>query len=278
MSYEQILFETGSDGIATITLNRPERLNAFTPVMLKELFDALERVEQDDDVRVTILTGAGRGFCAGQDLAAGADTFDMTERAEARARGKTRERDPVEFLFSLLKPVIVAINGPAVGVGVSMILPFDIRLAAESAKIGLIFNRRGVLPELACPWLLPKIVGLSNAAELMYTGRILTAQEAKEYGLVSRVLPDDQLLAAARELALEIAVNCAPLSVALTKSMIYRFLRENDLSKIARINEEYLEWIGLQPEPKEGVASFLEKRPPEWKMKVPRDLPDGFPF
>ncbi len=160
MGYEQILFETESNGIATITLNRPERLNAFTGLMHAEMLDALESVEQDDDSRVTILTGAGRGFCAGLDLASGADTFGTSEKlTEAKARRKANHRDPVEQCLALTKPVIVAINGPAVGVGVSMILPFDIRLAAESARIGLIFNRRGILPELACRGCFRKSLG-----------------------------------------------------------------------------------------------------------------------
>jgi len=278
MSYEQILFETDDDGIATITLNRPERLNAYTAQMLEELFDALEEVEKNDDLRVTVLTGAGRGFCAGADLGGGGDTFDTNDRVKAKAEGNQRKREPLAFYFSLTKPVIVAVNGPAVGIGVTMILPFDIRIASESAKMGLVFNRRGILPELASPWLLPKIIGLSKALDLMYTGKILTANEALDYGLVSRVYPDDQLLDEAHKMAKEIAVNCAPVSIALTKSMTYRFLQENDLEKIARINEEYFEWLGQQPDPKEGVMSFIEKRSPEWKMKSPRDLPNDFPF
>ncbi len=277
MSYEQILFDT-ADEIATITLNRPERLNAYTPQMLEEMFHALDRVEKDDSLRVTIITGAGRGFCAGADLSAGAKTFD---RSEAKRPGEDEKRlsaHPLRFYFSLTKPVIVAINGPAVGIGVSMILPFDIRIAAESARIGFIFNRRGILPELSSPWLLPKIIGISKAAELMYTGRILNAQEALDYGLVSQVVPDDELMDKARELATEIAVNCAPVSIALTKSMLYGFLTENDLDKIERINDKYVAWLGQKSDAKEGVVSFLEKRPPRWNLSVPADLPEPFPF
>lgn len=277
MGYEQILFDT-ADGIATITLNRPDRLNAFTSTLYEEMFNALDRVEKDDNLRVTILTGAGRGFCAGADLSEGAKTFDTSEENRPPKSEKRLTAHPLRFYFSLTKPVIVAINGPAVGVGVTMILPFDIRIAAESARIGLIFNRRGILPELGSPWLLPKIIGISKAAELMYTGRILNAQESLDYGLVSQVVPDDQLMDTARELATEIAVNCAPMSIAVTKSMLYGFLQENDLDKIERINQDYFVWLGQQPDAKEGVVSFLEKRPPRWNLNVPSDLPEPFPF
>lgn len=276
MSYEQILFDT-ADTIATITLNRPERLNAYTPKMMEELFHALDCVEKDDALRVSILTGAGRGFCAGADLSAGGDTFGSQDRRDEASK-KRQTKSPLRFCFGLTKPVIVAINGPAVGIGVTMILPFDIRIAAESARIGLIFNRRGIVPELSSPWLLPKIIGISKAAELMYTGRILNAQEALDFGLVSQVVPDDELMDKARELATEIAVNCAPVSVALTKSMLYGFLTENDLDKVERINHDYVNWLGQQPDAKEGVVSFLEKRPPRWNLKVPSDLPEPFPF
>ncbi len=275
MDYEQILYDT-ADSIATITLNRPERLNAYTPKMLEELFHALERVDKDDALRVSIVTGAGRGFCAGADLAEGGDTFGSIGE-DGEAPEKSRTDNPLSFYFSLTKPVIVAINGPAVGIGVTMILPFDIRIAAESARLGLIFNRRGILPELGSPWLLPKIIGISRAAELMYTGRILNAQESLDYGLVSQVVPDDQLMDKARELATEIIVNCAPVSIALTKSMLYGFLTENDLDKIERINHDYTAWVGKQPDATEGVKSFLEKRPAEWKLSVPADLPENFP-
>lgn len=275
MSYEQILFDT-SGPIATITLNRPERLNAFTDTLFREMLDALHQVEQDDSLRVTIVTGAGRGFCAGADLSGGGSTFDTSQRREEEDRGFAA--NPLRFYFSLTKPVIVAINGPAVGVGVTMVLPLDIRIAAESAKIGLIFNRRGILPELGSPWILPRIIGFSKAAELMYTGRILSAQEALEYGLVSRVVPDDELMGVARELATEIAVNCAPMSIAVTKSMLYQFLAGSDLDSVERVNTEYFKWLGRQPDAAEGVTSFLEKRPPEWKLSVPADLPDFFPL
>lgn len=282
MAYEQILFDV-SDQIATITLNRPEKLNAFTYIMITEMRDALDRVEADDSIRVTIVTGAGRGFCAGADLSGGGKTFGANQQARQEASSEkpneaTRASSTLKWYLGLKKPVIVAINGPAVGVGVTMILPFDIRIAGESARMGIVFNRRGVLPELGCPWILPRLIGVSRAAELMYTGRILNAQECLEYGLVSKVVPDDELMTAARDLAMEIAVNCAPVSVALTKSMLWQFLFTDDIEKVEEINHRYFGWIARQPDAVEGVTSFLQKRPPEWKMKVSEDMPDFFPL
>ncbi len=276
MDYEQIIFEI-SDQIATITLNRPERLNAYTWKMSMEMWDAIMKVENDPNLRVLIITGAGRGFCAGADLSGGAKTFDGSDRPREVDERTKDMGSLISLYFSLKKPVIVAINGPAVGVGVTMILPFDIRIASESARIGLLFNRRGVLPEIACPWILPRIIGISKAAELMYTGRILNAKEALEFGLVSRVVPDDKLMDTAKAIAEEILL-CAPVSVSLTKRMLYQFLTETDIDKVERINNQYFGWTGLKPDAREGVVSFLEKRKPEWKMKVPGDLPKFFPL
>ena len=274
MGYSQILFEK-KEQTAVITLNRPERLNAFTWVMGKEMREALIEAENDPDTRVTIITGAGRGFCAGADLAGGGDTFKSSSETRRQSVGQSEPAgSTVAFYYSLKKPVIVAYNGPAVGVGVTMTLPFDIRIASESARIGIVFNRRGIIPEVACPWILPRIVGISRAAELMYTGRILNAQEALEFGLVSRVVPDDELMPTALELAREIAINCAPVSVALTKKMLYEFLGVSDVAEAERINHAYFGWIARQPDAREGVVSFLEKRDPDWSMKVPGDLPD----
>ncbi len=276
MDYEHIIFETEGE-IATITLNRPERLNAWNWQMGQEIWDALYKVESDPDLRVTILTGAGRGFCAGADLSGGANTFDGSNRPREVDERRREAGSLIKQYFSLLKPVIVAINGPTVGVGVTFILPFDIRIASESARIGIVFNRRGVIPEIVCPWILPRIVGISRAAELMYTGRILNAQESLEYGLVSKVVPDDKLLETAREIADEILLS-APVSVALTKRMLYDFLTETDINKVESINHRYFGWTGLQPDAKEGVISFLQKRRPKWKLKVPGDLPKFFPL
>jgi len=276
MDYKEIIFEK-SNQIATITFNRPDKLNAMTPRMMGELWDAIRKVEDDPNLRVTIITGAGRGFCAGQDLSSGGGTFDNLDQPQDAAERVKKEGSTIKRYFSLKKPVIVAINGPVVGVGVTIILPFDIRIASESARIGLVFNRRGVIPEFASPWLLPRIIGISKVAELMYTGRILNAKEALEFGLVSRVVPDDKLMDVAKELAEEILL-CAPVSVALTKRMLYQFLSETDVDKAESINHQYLGWISTKADTREGVMSFLEKRKPEWKLKVPGDLPDFFPL
>jgi enoyl-CoA hydratase/carnithine racemase len=276
MDYEFIIFEV-SGQIATITLNRPERLNAWTYEMSMEIWDALMKVENDPNLRVTIITGAGRGFCAGADLTRGGSTFDGSNRPREEDERRRREGSLIRRYFSLKKPVIVAINGPVVGVGVTFILPFDIRIAAESARIGIVFNRRGVIPEIACPWILPRIIGISKAAELMYTGRIVNAKEALEFGLVSRVVPDEKLMDTAREIAEDILLS-APVSVTLTKIMLYQFLTETDIDKAERINHQYFGWTGTQPDAREGVISFLQKRNPDWKMKVPGDLPDFFPL
>ena len=280
MGYKQILLDV-SEGVATITLNRPERLNAWTPVMGSEIVHALEKVDEDDKAKVSIVTGAGRGFCAGMDLSSGGSTFDPSaelEKGGEEADSLTLTGDILRSLLGLKKPVIVAVNGPAVGVGVTMILPMDIRIAAESARFGMVFVRRGVIPELASPWFLPRIVGVSKAAELMYTGRIIGAQEALECGLVSRVVPDEELMDTVRDLATEIAVNAAPVSLALTKRMLWQFLAETDLERVEEINHTYFAWTGGQPDCKEGIASFLEKRPPKWHMKVSEDMPDFFPL
>ena len=276
MEYEQIIFQT-SDEVATITLNRPEHLNAYTWQMGMEVWDALMKVENDPNLRVTILTGAGRGFCAGADLSSGATALDGSNRPRERDERTRREASMTRRFFLLMKPVIVAINGPTVGIGVTFILPFDIRIASESARIGIVFNRRGYLPEISCPWILPRIIGISRAAELMYTGRILNAQECLEYGLVSRVVPDDKLMDVARQIADEILLN-APVSVALTKAMLYQFITEPDAVKAEKINHRYFTWTGLQPDAREGVISFMQKRRPKWKLKVPGDMPDFFPL
>ena len=273
MNCNEILFEQ-SEQIAIITLNRPEHLNAYTNTMGEEIRDALLTVERDPNLRVSIITGAGRAFCAGQQLSDEKDDFQKAVEVGIPADDSKDTFPGLNFFFSLKKPVIVAYNGPAVGVGVTMTLPADIRLAAESARLGIVFTRRGTVPEVGCPWLLPRIVGLSRAAELMYTGRIIKAREALEYGLVSRVVPDNELMPAALALAEDIAVNCAPVSVALTKQMLYQFLGEPDYNQAQKVNHRYFAWIFKQPDAFEGVMSFLEKRPPHWQLQVPGDMPE----
>ncbi len=277
MEYTQILFDI-SDHVATITLNRPERLNAFTRTMQMELREALEEAEQNNDIRVIIITGAGRAFSSGMEMNDESDATTAHETMTLSPEKKAlHDLTSLKYAFTMKKPVIVAINGAAVGMGITTFLPFDIRIASENARIGFVFTRRGIVPEIGCPWLLPKIIGLSKASELMYSGRILNAREALDYGLVSRVVPKDDLMTAALELANEIA-GSSPLSVTLTKAMIYQFLFATDLDRLDEINLEYFRWVFDQADTLEGIMSFLEKRPADWKTKVPKDIPEFFPL
>jgi enoyl-CoA hydratase/carnithine racemase len=275
MQFEQIRFEV-HDAVATVTLNRPERLNAYTPVMRQELAAALRQCDDDDGVRAIIVTGAGRGFCAGADMSGGGELVARsgTEQRLAEVR---EERASTVRPWELRKPIIAAINGAAVGVGITMTLQWDIRLAAESAKIAFAFVRRGVIPEALSTWLLPRLVGMSRAAELLYSGRTLTAREAMEYGIVSRVTADADLLPAARLLAGEIAVHAAPVSVAITKRLLWHHLTVNDPYAAEEIETRLFGWTATQADAREGVRAFLEKRPPRWTSRPSADLPEFLP-
>lgn len=273
MDYEQIRY-TVSDGIATITLDRPDKLNAFTARMMHELIDAFDRIDADDDVRAVIVTGAGRAFCAGADLSGGAKTFDYENRGDESPVGPNGElrysnesaRDGGGRLtlriFECLKPVIAAINGPAVGVGSTMTLPMDIRLASDSARMGFVFARRGIVPEAASSYFLPRVVGISQALEWCYSGRVFDAAEALKGGLVKEVLPGDRLIARATELAREIADNTAPVSVALTRQMLWRGLGYSHPMDAHKVDSRAILSRGRSGDAKEGVTSFLEKRAP----------------
>ncbi len=287
--YETIRYEV-DEGILTITLNRPDRLNAFTGQMLTELLDAFDRSDADDGIRVVIVTGAGRAFCAGADLAAGAATFDYESRPDRgqRAAVPGREspgnviRDGGGILTLRIhrsnKPVIAAINGPAVGVGITMTLPMDIRLAAEGARIGFVFSRRGLVPEACSSWFLPRLVGISRALEWAYTGRIFEAGEARDAGLVRSVHPPGDLLGVARHLAREMADGTSAVSVTLIRHMMWRMLGASHPMEAHRIDSRGIHRLGKAPDAREGVMSFLEKRPPEFTMSPSGDLPDFFPW
>jgi enoyl-CoA hydratase/carnithine racemase len=275
MAYQQILCDV-TDRVATITLNRPERLNAWTPLMAEELAAAFARCDGDDEVRVILVTGAGRGFCAGADLASGRDAFADAGRAERQEQVRAQRTAAVRP-WEMKKPIIAAINGPAVGVGITITLQWDIRIAAESAKIAFAFVRRGVIPEALSTWFLPRLIGVSRAAEILYSGRTLTAREALDFGVVGRVVPDADLLPTARALANDIARNAAPVSVAVTKRLIWNNLAETDLQRAEQIEGRLFGWTGTQPDAREGVAAFLEKRAPKWRMKPSTDLPDFLP-
>ncbi|HYW63122.1 MAG TPA: crotonase/enoyl-CoA hydratase family protein [Bradyrhizobium sp.] len=289
MAYQTITYEV-AEQILTITLNRPEKLNAFTGVMQRELVDAFDAADKDDDVRAIIVTGAGRAFCAGADLSEGAKTFDRDARRGAIKRlpdGKVDYSDPnvrdgggqlTLRIFKSLKPVIGAINGAAVGIGVTMQLAMDIRIASENARFGFVFSQRGIVPEAASSWFLPRLVGISQALEWCYTGRVFGAQEALAGRLVSRVVPHDELLPTARSLAKEIAQKTAPVSIALIRQMMWRMLGADDPMEAHKVDSRGIYARGRSDDVKEGVVSFLEKRAAVFKDKVSTDMPDYFPW
>src|SRR5437870_2001815 len=276
MSYTEILLEV-SEGVALVTLNRPERLNAYTPTMGHELAEAFAACDADDAVRAIVVTGAGRAFCAGADLGRGGERFDREAAVEYRATPPDRPWEkPWRAIapWDVRKPIIAAINGAAVGVGATLPMQWDIRIAAESARIGFVFVRRGVVPEALSTWTLPRLVGMARAAELLLTGRILSAREALEWGLVSRVVADAELLATARALASEIARETAPVSVAITKWMLWHMQAELDLVRADDLDARAFWWTGTQPDAREGVRAFLDKRALRWSMRPSTDMPD----
>jgi enoyl-CoA hydratase/carnithine racemase len=261
-----------ANGIATLTLCRPEKLNAFTVEMMNELLQAFDLIDADDAVRAVIVTGEGRAFCAGADLSAGAATFHAADGARDGG-GRLTLR-----IFRCLKPVIAAINGAAVGIGATMTLPMDIRLASEEAKIGFVFARRGIVPEAASSFFLPRIVGISRALEWCYSGRVYTAVEAKAGGLLREIYPADRLLEAAQEFAREIIANASPVSIALIRQMMWRGLGMNHPMEAHRIDSRAILSRGRSADVAEGVKSFLEKRAPNFVDRVSADMPDFFPW
>jgi enoyl-CoA hydratase/carnithine racemase len=278
VEYQDITLDI-SDGIATITLNRPDKLNAFTGKMMYEIIDAFDRTDADDSVKAVIVTGAGKGFCAGADLSSGGDTFAKGGSDVQTKQGVPRDGGGLVSLriFNSLKPVIGAINGAAVGVGVTMTLPMDIRLASENAKFGFVFAKRGIVPEACSSYFLPRIVGIQQATEWVYTGRVFPSQEAKDARLVRSVHAADDLLPAARELAREIADNTAPVSVALSRRMLWRMLGASHPMDAHRADSRGIQSRGRSNDSKEGVVSFLEKRPANYPDRVSDGLPDIFP-
>ncbi len=281
-TFETLLY-TVDDGIATITLNRPEKMNAFTAQMRDDLVAAFDATDADDAVRVVIITGAGRAFCAGADLSSGGKTFDYASQANlAREKYKVgdvyRDGGGVATLriFKSLKPVIGAINGAAVGIGMTMQLPMDIRMASTDARFGFVFARRGITPEAASTWFLPKLVGMQAALEWCFTGRVFNAQEALDKGLVRSLHAPADLLPAARTLAREMADNTAPVSVALTRQMLWRMAGAEHPMDAHRLDSRAIQSRGQSADAREGVSSFLEKRTPAYPNKVSTDMPDFF--
>ena len=267
------------DGVATITLDRPDKLNAFTRRMRDELTGAFAQADADDEVRVVIVTGAGRAFCAGADLSSGPATFDYAKRDDAGMEDHRDGGGRVSLaIYALKKPVIAAINGPAVGVGVTMTLPMDIRIASSAAKFGFVFARRGIVPEACSSWFLPKVVGLSRAAEWLYTGRVFGADEALAGGLVSRVVAPDELMPAALALAREIADNTSPVAVALARQMLWRMAGADHPMEAHKVDSRGIFAMGASPDVREGIAAFKEKRAPRFGMKASSDMPAFYPW
>ena len=292
-AFSEIRYEV-EDGVCTVTLNRPDRLNAATTTMLRELGEAWDRADADDAVRAIIVTGAGRAFCAGADLGSGGATFDYSSRASAGAapaprRPTARKNGSAEDhrdgggrvtlrIFDMKKPVIAAINGPAVGFGITLTLPMDIRIASSAARIGFVFARRGVVPEACSTWFLPRLVGMSQAAEWVYTGRVFGAEEALAGRLVSRVVAPDALLPAARALAREIADNTSAVSVTLARQMMWKLLGADHPMDAHLLDSQAMFWTGRSADAREGIAAFLEKRPARFPLRPSADLPPFYPW
>ncbi|MGO9607736.1 MAG: crotonase/enoyl-CoA hydratase family protein [Candidatus Binataceae bacterium] len=293
MAYQTILYDV-ADNILTITLNRPERLNAFTGEMMTEMIDAFDKADADDNVRAIIVTGAGRGFCAGADLSAGARTFDYDAREDRPDRKPVLKADgTVDWsqeairdgggrltlrIFECLKPVIAAVNGPAVGVGATMQLPMDIRIASENARFGFVFSRRGLVPEACSSWFLPRAVGISQALEWAFSGRVFSAQEALAGGLVKALYKPEELIPAARTLAREIADNTSQVSVALIRQMFWKMLGADHPMEAHKIDSRGIYARGSSGDAREGVSSFLEKRPAKFPDRVSKGMPPYFPW
>ncbi len=278
MTYEQILYSV-ADRVLTLTLNRADRLNAFTGQMCRELIDAFERADADDSVRAVIVTGAGKGFCAGADLGSGTKTFDSSARGGREPIEEHRDGGGLLTLriFDSKKPVIAAINGPAVGIGITMTLPMDVRIASTNARMGFVFARRGIVPEACSSWFLPRVVGINRAAEWVYTGRVFSAEEALAGGLVSRVVAPENLLSTALAIAHEIADNTSAMSVALTRQMLWKMLGADHPMEAHRIDSKAVYWMGRSSDAHEGVSAFLEKRAAKFTLK-PSAMPEFYPW
>ncbi len=289
--FETILYEV-DDRVATITLNRPERLNAFNSQMQRDVLDAIDLADADDEVRAVIFTGAGRGYCAGADLGKGAATFDddsQTDEQKAQRSTEGRSADDLSWmrdggglltlrLYEFNKPLIAAINGPAVGVGITMTLPMDVRLASTKARIGFVFARRGLVPEACSSYFLPRVVGVSKALEWCFSGRVFDADEALAGGLVRSLHEPTELLPAARSIAAEIAENTSAISVTLIRHMMWRMLGADHPMEAHKVDSRGIFNLGRGADAHEGVVSFLEKRSPEFSLRPSEDLPDFFPW
>jgi enoyl-CoA hydratase/carnithine racemase len=277
MDFTEIRYEV-AERVLTLTLNRPDKLNAFTERMCGEMIEAINRADADDAVRAIVVTGAGRGFCAGADLSGGGGSFDYTGDPRPAAAHRDGGGLVTLRLFDCRKPLIAAINGAAVGVGVTMTLPMDIRIASSAARFGFVFARRGIVPEACSSWFLPRVVGISQALEWTYSGRVFPAEEALAGRLVSRVVPPQELLPTAYGLAREIADNTSAVSIALTRAMMWRMLGADHPMEAHRVDSRAVHWTGRSADAVEGVTSFLQKRPPQFALSPTTDMPDFYPW
>ncbi|MCK0129084.1 crotonase/enoyl-CoA hydratase family protein [Erythrobacter sp. F6033] len=280
--HTQILVEK-ADGIATITLNRPEKMNAYTRTMGAEIMVAMDDIDADDGVRAVIFTGSGdRAFCAGADLTPEGGGHVFSDPNEVDDLSDERVRDGGGLLtlrlFESKKPLISACNGVAVGVGATMQLAMDIRLASDNARYGFVFARRGIVPEAASSWFLPRLVGISQALEWCYSGRVFDAEEAKAGGLIRSIHSQGGLMQAAREIGREIADNTSAVSVAMTRAMMWRLMNTDHPMEAHKIDSRAIYRLSRGADAKEGIASFLEKRTPEYPAKVSEDMPDFYPW
>ena len=273
--YKELLTSQHGDTFV-ISLNRPKKLNAFTKTMQDELIKAFDYTDENDDIKSVVITGKGRAYCAGADLVDGPNTFNYSEEGNRLSNDDNRDGGGLVALriFRSKKPVIGAINGDAVGVGATMTLPMDIRIASKSARFGFVFSRRGAVPEACSSWFLPRIVGISKALDWCYTGKVFNSQEALQYGLVSDVLPDDKLIDRALEIGASYSAKTSAVSVSLARRMMWNMLAATHPEEAHILDSMAMERMGKSPDIKEGIASFLEKRAPNFSMKVSKDLPD----
>ena len=280
MDFKNIILEL-RDNIAILFLNRPNKLNAFTIPMMEEIISALDKIESEDEIKAVVLSGKGRAFCAGADLSSGENTFNPSFDDFAVKEGDFR-KDSGGILtlrmYKFLKPIVVACNGPAVGVGASMQLPGDIRIASRDSKFGFVFNNRGIVPDACSSWFLPRIVGISKALDLTYSGRIIDAQEALDCSLISSIHESNNLIDDAIGIAHELVSKSAPVSIALTRQMLWRSLGKSEPYEAHVIESKAIDSRGASEDAKEGVNSFLEKRPAEFKNRVSSDMPKFFPW
>ena len=293
--YKEITTEIDENGIMVLTLHRPEAMNAFTGRMMHEIISALDAADADDNVRAVIFTGHGdRAFCAGADLSQGDKTFNYAERSDGGKKSDVLSGDgEVNWssedirdgggmvtlrIFESIKPIIGAINGAAVGVGVTMQLPMDIRIAADNARFGFVFARRGIVPEAASSWFLPRLVGISQALQWCYSGEVFGAEEALRGGLVSEIVPQAELMARAKEVALQMTQMSSPVSVSMTRQMLWRMMGADHPMEAHKVDSRAIFGRGRQSDAKEGVVSFLEKRAPEFKDSPSGDMPGFYPW